>query len=97
MSIISLLQELSKEVVEYENYFFEDVSKFPEYEKEVVEATHMFEARFLGESLSTAAEMIRNSGLGKRDYNIQRKDQRNLISTVGDISFTHILFRDRLE
>lgn len=95
MSIISLLQELTKEIVEYENNFFEDVSKFPEYEKEVVEATHKFAARFLGESLSAADEMIRNSGLRKRDYNIQRKDQRNLISTVGDISFTHTLFRDR--
>ena len=77
MSIIALLEEMSKEILEYENSFFDDVSQFPEYEKNVVEATHKFAARFLGESLSAADKMIRESGLRKKDYNIVRTQSKS--------------------
>lgn len=95
MSIIALLEEMSKEILEYENSFFDDVSQFPEYEKNVVEATHKFAARFLGESLSAADKMIRESGLRKKDYNIVRTQSRSLVSTVGDIYFNHTLFQKK--
>lgn len=95
MTIITLIKELVEEVLDAEDKFFDDIRNFPEYEEAVNQASQKFASRFLGSSLTAADEMIRQSGIRKKDYNIQRRDDRSLISTVGDISFTHTLFRNK--
>ena len=95
MTIIALIEELVREILDAEDKFFDDIRNFPEYEETVNQASQKFASRFLGSSLTAADEMIRQSGIRKKDYNIQRKDDRSLISTVGDISFTHTLFRNK--
>ena len=95
MSIITLIEELVKEVLAAEDDFFVDLGKFPEYEQAVYQASHKFASRFLGNSLTAADEMIRHSSLRKKDYNIQRLDDRSLVSTVGDIVFKHTLFKEK--
>jgi len=95
MNIIALIEELVKELLNAEDTFFADLGKFPEYEQVVYQASNKFASRFLGNSLTAADEMIRHSGLRKKDYNIQRLDDRSLVSTVGDITFKHTLFKKK--
>ena len=95
MTIITLIEELVKEILDAEDKFFADIQNFPEYEKAVNLASQRFAGRFLGSSLTAADEMIRQSGVRKKDYNIQRRDGRSLISTVGDITFNHTLYRNK--
>jgi len=52
-------------------------------------------ADFIGLVLTNADQLIRNSGIRKKDYTVLRKRQRTLISSVGDITFTHTLYKDR--
>jgi len=95
MTIIALIEELVKEILVAEEKFFDDIRNFPEYEEAVNQASRKFACQFLGASLTAADEMIRQSGVRKKDYNIQRKDNRSLISTVGDISFIHTLYQNK--
>lgn len=44
---------------------FDDASRFPEYEKNVVEVTNKFAASFLLESLSAADKIIREKQFDK--------------------------------
>ena len=95
MTIIALIEELVKEILVAEEKFFDDIRNFPEYEETVNQASRKFASQFLGTSLTAADEMIRQSGVRKLDYNIHRKDDRSLISTVGDITFQHTLYRNK--
>ena len=95
MTIIALIEELVKEILVAEEKFFDDIRNFPEYEEAVNQASRKFASQFLGTSLTAADEMIRQSGVRKLDYNIHRKDDRSLISTVGDITFQHTLYRNK--
>lgn len=95
MNIIALIEDLVKELLEAEDNFFDNLKNFPEYEETVNLASQTFASRFLGSSLTAADEMIRKSSKRKSNYNIQRKDRRSLISTVGDIEFEHTLYKNR--
>ena len=44
---------------------------------------------------SNADSLIRESGIRKRNYTVQRSRQRTLISSVGDVTFTHTLYKDQ--
>lgn len=52
-------------------------------------------ADFIGLILTDADRMIRDSGIRKGSYTVQRSRQRTLISSVGDITFTHTLYKDQ--
>ena len=66
-----------------------------QFEKTVCDLNNRMATRFMGYVLSQADEMIRADGRRKRKYAIQRKNQRALISSVGDVSYTHTLYKDK--
>ncbi len=52
-------------------------------------------ADFIGLILTDADQMIHDSGIRKGRYTVQRSRQRTLISSVGDFTFTHTLYKDQ--
>lgn len=55
--------------------------------------TDQIAADFIGLTLTAADILIRESGKSKTNYTVQRNRNRMLISGVGDIIFTHTLYR----
>ena len=94
MDIITLITEYVEGLLAAEDKFIEHLDSFPELEKTVVELTNRMAAGFLGVVLTTADELICSSGTRKKDYTVQRKRLRTLISSVGDVTFTHTLYQD---
>ena len=92
--IIALLNTYVTGLLEAEEKFVCDLSGFPDLEKEVVELSNRMAAGFLGVCLTTADELIRMSGARKDAFTVQRSRDRTLISSVGDITFKHTLYKD---
>jgi len=93
-NIIPLLQKLATGLLEAQDTFNEHLDQFPEFEQAVVGLTNQMAAEFLGTCLTTADNLIRENGRSISKYKVQRKRQRTLISSVGDITFTHTLYKD---
>ena len=94
-TIITLLSDYVTGLLKAEEDFIEHLDSFPELEQTVVELSNRMAAGFLGACLTTADALIRDSGIRKRSLVIQRKRIRTLISSVGDVTFTHTLYKDQ--
>jgi len=92
--IIPLLQKLTTGLLEAQDTFNTHMDQFPEFEQAVVGLTNQMAAEFLGVCLTAADDLIREHGRSRSEYKVQRKRQRTLISSVGDITFTHTLYKD---
>ena len=95
MDIITLLQNFVSGLLAAEENFYENPDRFDVFEKTVADLSGRTAADFLSMALSQADSMICESGLRKKNYNIHRHDGRTLITTVGDVTFTHTLFKSR--
>ena len=94
MDIITLIKVLVSGLLDAEEDFLEHLDTFSAFEETVHELTDKMAADFLGLALTNADKLIRESGKRKSSYTIQRRRQRTLISSAGDITFTHTLYRD---
>ena len=95
MDILTLIRAYVEGLFDAEDKFIENLSSFPELEKTVVELTNRMAADFLSVVLTTADALICDSGVRKKEYTVQRKRMRTLISSVGDVTFTHTLYKDK--
>jgi len=95
MDIITLLDDYVRGLLEAEENFIQDLSQFPLLEQTVSDLSRKMAANFLSLVLSNTDELLRSSGLRKRNYDVQRRVNRTLISTVGDVTFSETVFRDR--
>ena len=95
MDIIALIKELVTGLLDAEEEFLEHLDTFPAFEESVHGLTDRMAAGFLGLVLTNADTLIRESGKRKGSYTVQRKRERTLISSVGDITFTHTLYQDQ--
>ena len=95
MDIITLIQKLVSGLLDAEENFLEHLDSFSEFEGTVRELTNQMAAEFIGLALTNADTLIRESGKRRDCYTVQRKRERTLISSVGDITFTHTLYRDQ--
>ena len=95
MDIITLLDDYVRGLLEAEENFIQDLSQFPLLEQTVSDLSRKMAANFLSLVLSNTDELLRSSGLRKRSYDVQRRVNRTLISTVGDVTFSETVFRDR--
>lgn len=75
--------------------FLEHLDRFSTFEETVNELTDHAAADFIGLTLTAADTLIRKSGKRKAGYTVQRSRNRTLISGVGDITFTHTLYKDQ--
>ena len=97
MSIVTLLDVLVKGLIEAEEKFLENPKDFYSLEKAIKSTTEEFSAKYLGEVLSSVDEQICKCGWRKGKYNIQRKDKRTIITSVGDVTFDCTYFKNKAE
>jgi len=95
MDIITLISQLANGFFKAQDDFYAHPDRFSDMEKTVADLSHKAAAQFLSMALSEMDEYLCRGGAPKQDYTIQRHDSRTLITTVGDVTFTHTLFRDR--
>ena len=87
MNIIALLETLVIGLMETEEIFFKNPKDFHTLETATKATTDAVAAMFMSNLLSSMDEMIYNCSYREGRYNVQRKDTRTLISSVGDITF----------
>ena len=95
MDIIALINTLVSGLLNAEEEFLEHLDSFTTFEETVSSLSNQMAADFIGLALTNADQLIRDSGMRKGGYTVQRKRQRTLISIVGDITFTHTLYKDQ--
>ncbi len=93
--IVPLLEDLGMNFVEIGAAFIDHLDRFDELEKAAKELTDRAAARFMEGLLNYADELICQSFKRKDKYDIQRHRSRTMITTAGDITFTHTLFKSR--
>jgi hypothetical protein len=94
MNIVALLEGLVNSLVEAEERFLKDPMDFRSLEVSAKASTEAFAAGFLGEVLSSVNKHISESDWRKGRYTIARNDKRTVISSVGDVTFDCIYFRN---
>lgn len=94
MDIITLIQVLVSGLLNAQEEFLEHLDQFSTFEETVNGLTDQVAADFIGLTLTAADTLIRESGKRKAGYTVQRSRNRTLISGVGDITFTHTLYKD---
>ena len=95
MSIVALLEKLVEEISLAEERFFENPKNFYDLENTVKTSAESFSAGYLGSVLSDMNDRLCKDGLRKEKYTIARRDQRTLITSVGDVVFNSTYFRSR--
>lgn len=94
MDIVTLAERFVSGLVEIQEDFTEN-QRLDQLESRAVELGNRTVADFIGLTLSETDQLICDSGIRKRDYSIQRHDERTLITTAGDATFIHTLFRSK--
>ena len=94
MDIVSLISGFAESLLGLQERFSRD-NRFDLLEKDAVDLGSSVVAGFLSLTLAEMDELIRNSGARKKDYTIQRRTERTLITTAGDVVFPHTLFCSR--
>lgn len=94
-TIITLLKDYTDGLLDAQSNFLEHLGDFPELEEAVVELSNKMAAGFLGACLTAADELIRDSGSRLDKFEVQRTRTRTLVSSVGDITFEHTLYKDQ--
>ena len=87
MNIVTLLETLVNGLLETEENFFKNPKDIYTLEKATKATTDAVAAMFMSNVLSSMDEKIFNCGYREGRYNVQRKDRRTLVSSVGDITF----------
>lgn len=93
--IIPLLEDLGMGFVEIGGAFLEHPDQFDAMETNAKELTDRAAARFMAGILEYMDDLIRESGARKERFDIQRKRERTLITTAGDVTFRRTLFKSK--
>lgn len=93
--IITLAKDFVSGLLDAEEKFYSHPDQFNQMEESVVDLSLQTAARFLSEMLTETDQMICNNSKRKDGYKIHRHDQRTLITTAGDVTFTHTMFQDK--
>lgn len=94
MDIVTLVKTFAENLLELQEKFSKE-NRFDLLEKEAVDLGSSTVAAFLSLTLEETDELLRNSGVRKRDYTIQRRLKRTLVTTAGDVTFYRTLFWSR--
>ena len=93
--ILPLIEDLGMVFVDIGADFLSHPDRFDELEKKVKEQTDRVAARFIGKMLEHLDELIRDSSARKEKYDIQRRRERTLITTAGDVTFHRTVFKEK--
>ena len=94
MNIVSLIEEFLKSIFEAKESFFENPEELASFEQVISDSANKMAAGFIGMSLTELDNCLMDNIKRKERFVIQRKRERNLISTVGDIHFERTYCKD---
>lgn len=95
MDIVTLVKGLLNDLIKAEEKFYDDLTNFSKLETTVKKSTENFAAKFLGMVLDEINDSIYNDKLWRKGkFNVQRRDKRTLITTVGDVEFDAIYYKN---
>lgn len=90
------MEKLYKDLEEADELFLSSGMKDMElYEKQLAEAARKAAAEHMAALYSDMDRMLCEDISRAEKYTIQRHDKRQLVTTVGPVCFTHMLFRSR--
>ena len=95
MDIVTLVSAFAENLLTLQEKFSKE-NRFDLLEKEAVELGNMTIAAFLSLTLTEMDEMIRIRG-SENGATIQRKTTRTLITTAGDVVFSHTMFQKQAD
>ena len=93
--IISLLEDLGMDLVKIGVDFIEHLDQFDKMEADTKARTDKLAAQYMERLLNHADALLCQSSIRKEEYDIQRHRTRTLITTAGDVTFNHTLFKDK--
>ena len=94
MDIIAVLKPIFEGISKATVDLYADMD-LAAYEKAVTDLGRKGIAALIGETLTELDQSLRDAPHRAEQYTIQRRGDRTLISTVGDIHFKHTLFQSR--
>lgn len=95
MDIVTLINTLVERIFNARELFYEHPEDLATFEQMISDACNKAAADFIGQSLTELDDYLMDNIKRKDRFIIQRKRGRNLISTVGDISFDRTYCKDR--
>ncbi len=84
MNILSLLTRFAEQLLQAEENFYENPKQLAAFERSVADSSHRAAEEFMSMVLSDMDEKLCENSLRKEKFNIQWKDSRTLITTVGE-------------
>lgn len=93
--ILPLIEDLGMVFVDIGADFLSHPDRFDEMERKVKEQTDSVAARFMGKMLEHLDDLIRDSSARKEKYDVQRRRERTLITTAGDVTFRRTMFKEK--
>lgn len=94
--ITPIVTQLGNNLLELNLRFLKETDRFDNYERAVKEACMAAAAEILSASLTDLDESLRNN-TDKSRFSIQRRRERELISTVGTLRYKFTIFKDKEE
>jgi hypothetical protein len=75
--------------------FFEDPTKLAEFVGDVQNNVLQFALNIIAEQFEAIDEKLRNSGRRKKNWEIVKRDEKTLTTSIGDLTFEKTLFRNK--
>ena len=97
MDIISIITDLVATIFQAAGDFMETPERLDLLEENLQEASRKSCAEILAEILTDYDRFLSELPKRKKRYKIERHDSRTLITTFGDVRFTHTYYRDEAE
>lgn len=95
MNILTLMVPFVERLLQAEKTLYDHPDQLAQFEQTVADASHRTAAEFMSMVFADMNERLCESSKRKEGHNIQRTDERTLITTVGDVRFPHTLFFDK--
>lgn len=95
LDIIALITELVEKIYREREKFIEDPAGFSDFETRVHKSFVEGARQFLVATLEDLDDEISKDSYRQIHYNVQRHDNRTIITTVGDVTFNRRLYRER--
>lgn len=94
MDIVSLVETFLKSIFEAKEMFFEKPEDLASFEQLISDASNKMAADFIGMSLTELDSYLMANSKRQERFIVQRKRERNMISTVGDLCFERTYCKD---
>lgn len=94
MDIITFVNTFITGILRAEQDFIEEPGRFDKMEEAAGRLSSRLAADILGAVLTEMDELIAGSPMRTERFAAQRHEQRTLITTAGDVTFTHTMYKE---